>query len=103
MPVDDNVNYMTVLRQMYNALYDLNVEADFVRGGDANLSRYKVLLIPPLYSVSDAVLQQISDYVKSGGHVVMAFKKAFPNKDPTVFGGIVSRPPPPPCRFLLPE
>ncbi|MGG7377274.1 hypothetical protein ACQ7B2_00185, partial [Escherichia coli] len=24
MPVSDNVDYMTVLRQMYNALYDLN-------------------------------------------------------------------------------
>jgi hypothetical protein len=48
MPVDDNVNYMAVLRQMYNALYDLNVEADLVRARDPNLSRYKVLLIPPL-------------------------------------------------------
>jgi len=84
MPVSDTVNYMTVLRQMYNALYDLNVETDFVQAGDSNLSRYKLLLIPPLYSASDAVLQQISDYVKNGGHVVMAFKSAFTDEHSTV-------------------
>lgn len=84
MPVSDNVNYMTVLRQMYNALYDLNVEVDFVPAGDPNLSRYTVLLVPPLYSASDAVLQQISNYVKNGGQVLMAFKSGFTNEHSTV-------------------
>jgi beta-galactosidase len=84
MPVSDHVNYITVLRQMYDALYDLNVEPDFVQAGDPNLSRYKVLLIPSLYSASDRVLQQISDYVKSGSHVVMAFKSGFTDEYSTV-------------------
>ncbi len=84
MPVSDHVNYMTVLRQMYEALYDLNVEADFVQAGDSNLSRYKVVLVPPLYSASDAVLRQISDYVQSGGQVVMAFKSGFTDEHSTV-------------------
>ena len=84
MPVSDHVNYMTVLKQMYDALYDLNVEPDFVRPEDSNLSRYQVLLIPPLYSASDRVLQQISDYVKNGGHVVMAFKSGFTDEHSTV-------------------
>ena len=84
MPVSDRVDYMTVLRQMYNALYDLNVEPDFVQAENSNLSGYKVLLIPPLYSASDHILQQISDYVKNGGHVVMAFKSGFTNEFSTV-------------------
>ena len=84
MPVSDHVNYMTVLKQMYDALYDLNIEPDFVQAGDPNLSRYKVLLVPPLYSTSDRVLQQISDYVKNGGQVVMAFKSGFANEYSTV-------------------
>ena len=84
MPVSDRVNYMTVLRQMYNALYDLNVETDFAQAGDPTLSRYKVVLIPPLYSASDQVLQQISDYAKNGGHVIMAFKSGFANEYSTV-------------------
>jgi beta-galactosidase len=84
MPVSDHVSYMTVLKQMYDALYDLNVEPDFIQAGDAYLSRYKVLLIPPLYSASDQILQQISDYVKNGGQVVMAFKSGFTNEYSTV-------------------
>lgn len=84
MPVSDTVNYTTVLQQMYNSLYDLNIEPDFVPAGDAHLSRYKVILVPPLYSASDAVLQQISAYVKNGGHIIMAFKSGFTNENSIV-------------------
>ena len=84
MPFSDSVNYMTVLRQMYDALYALNIEPDFVPAGDPNLSRYKVLLVPPLYSASDSELKQVSDYVKGGGHVLMAFKSGFTNENSTV-------------------
>lgn len=84
MPFSDHVNYMTVLRQMYDSLYDLNVEPDFVQAGEPNLSHYKVLLVPPLYSASDSVLQQISDYVNNGGQVLMAFKSGFTNEYSTV-------------------
>jgi beta-galactosidase len=84
MPVSDHVNYMTVLTQMYETLYALNVEPDFIRTGDRSLSRYKVLLVPPLYSASGQVLEQISDYVKHGGQAVMAFKSGFTNEYSTV-------------------
>lgn len=84
MPFSDQVTYMTALWQMYGALCALNVEPDFVRPGDANLSRYKVLVVPPLYSASDGVLKQISDYVRAGGHVVMGLKSGFTNEYSTV-------------------
>src|SRR5437667_11880930 len=84
MPVSDHVNYITVLKQMYDALYDLNIEPDFVQAGDPNLSRYKVLLIPSLYSASDRVLQQTSDSVKSGGQAVMASTTGFAHEYSTV-------------------
>jgi beta-galactosidase len=73
-----------VLRQLYDALYDLNVEPDIVQPGDPNLSRYKALLVPPLYSASDEVLRQVAEYVRTGGHVVMAFKSGFANEYSTV-------------------
>jgi beta-galactosidase len=84
MPVSDKVNYMTVLTQMHSALYDLNLEPDFVPAGDPGISRYKVLLVPPLYSASDAVLESVSKYVQAGGHVVMSFKSGFTNEHSTV-------------------
>jgi beta-galactosidase len=40
--------------------------------------------VPPLYSASDAALQEISDYVKNGGHVLMAFKSGFADEHSTV-------------------
>ena len=84
MPFSDRAGYMSVLNQMYGVLYELNVEPDFVPAADAGLARYKVLLVPPLYSASDRVLEDISAYVKGGGHVVMAFKSGFTNEHSTV-------------------
>jgi beta-galactosidase len=84
MPVSDNVNYMTILQQFYNALYDLNVEPDFVQTGDSSLSGYKIVLVPPLYSASDRELQILTNCVKNGGHVLMAFKSGFTNEYSTV-------------------
>jgi beta-galactosidase len=84
MPFSDRVDYMTVLQQMYDALYDLNVEPDIVQAGDPSLLGYKALLVPPLYSASDEVLQQVAEYVRAGGHVVMAFKSGFADQYSTV-------------------
>lgn len=84
MPFSDHVDYSGVMGQMYKALYDLNVEPDYVQAGDPDLSRYKVLLVPPLYSASDQVLDTISEYVKNGGQVVMAFKSGFTDEHSTV-------------------
>ncbi len=84
MPVSDKVDYMTLLQQMYNALYDLNIEPDFAPASDPSLSRYRVLLVPPLYSASDRELQGLSEYVRNGGQLVMAFKSGFTNEYSTV-------------------
>jgi beta-galactosidase len=84
MPFSDRVDYATVLRQMYDALYSLNVEPDIVQAEGANLARYKVVLVPPLYSASDEVLERVADYVRHGGHVLMAFKSGFANQHSTV-------------------
>ncbi len=84
MPVSDRVNYMTVLNQMYSALYDLNIEADFIEPGQEDLSAYRVLLVPPLYSASDVVLKRLAKYAETGGHIVMAFKSGFANENSTV-------------------
>lgn len=84
MPVGDKVDYMSMFSQMYDALYRLNAEPDFIHVDDPNLSRYKVILVPPLYSASDAILQRLADYVKNGGQVVMAFKSGFTNEYSTV-------------------
>ncbi len=84
MPVSDKVNYATVMQQMYRALFELNIEADFVTPETTDLSKYKVLIVPPLYVASDETLDRISKYVENGGQVVMAFKSGYTNEYSTV-------------------
>jgi beta-galactosidase len=84
MPFDRDVNYMTVLNQMYRALYGLNVETDFVFPGGGNLADYDLILVPPLYIAPEELLQRLSSYIKDGGHVVMSFKSGFADENSTV-------------------
>jgi beta-galactosidase len=84
MKFSDRTNYMSVLRQMYEVLYHANVGVDFVFPESTNLSDYKVIVVPPLYVAGDALLTRLAEYVKNGGHVVMAFKSGFCNEYSTV-------------------
>jgi len=84
MKFSDHENYRSILRQMYHALYQSNVGVDFVFPESTNFSDYKVILVPPLYVASDAVLDKLVDYVRGGGHVVMSFKSGFTNEYDTV-------------------
>jgi beta-galactosidase len=84
MPFDDQVDYMTVLRQFYHALYRMNVGVDFVYPESRNLADYKVIVVPPLYIANDALLERLVEYVRLGGHLVMAFKSGFANEYSTV-------------------
>jgi beta-galactosidase len=76
--------YASLVQQMHHSLYQLNVGADFVLPTTKDFSAYKLLIVPALYIADDALLQRISDYVKSGGHVVMTFKSGFANENSAV-------------------
>ncbi len=84
MPFDDHVNYMTILNQMYGALYRQKIGTDFIFPESTNLSDYKMILVPALYIASDELLNRLSKYVEDGGHLVMTMKSAFTNEYSTV-------------------
>jgi beta-galactosidase len=77
-------NYASVEDQLHRALYDLNVGADFVFAEEPDFSGYDVLLVPPLYVASDALLQKIVAFAKGGGHVLLTLKSGFTNEWNTV-------------------
>ncbi len=77
-------DYKSVVDQVHRALYNSNVGTDFIFPEDTDFSKYKLIVIPPLYIADDALLQKISDYVKSGGHVLMCFKSGFANENSAV-------------------
>ncbi|ADD39773.1 beta-galactosidase [Stackebrandtia nassauensis] len=68
----DDVRLMDAVAAHHRPLYDANVAVDFVRPG-ADLSKYKLVVVPNLYLVSEADARNISDYVHGGGTVLMSF------------------------------
>jgi len=84
MKFSDKANYRSVLFKMYGAMYRANVGVDFVFPESTNLSDYKVILVPPLYVASDALLTKLAEYVRGGGNLVLTFKSGFCNEYSTV-------------------
>lgn len=79
-------SYNALIKQLHRSLYDSNVGSDFVfpTTTAAELSRYKLLIVPALYVADDALLQRLSTYVHDGGHVLMTFKSGFTNENSAV-------------------
>ena len=81
-------SYSQLILQFHTALYNANLGADFVFPDSPNLaqqlSQYKLLIVPALYVADDVLLKTISDYVKSGGHVLMTFKSGYTNENDAV-------------------
>lgn len=84
MKFSDKASYQSLLQQMYSTLYRLNVGVDFVFPDSTNLANYKVIVVPPLYVASDELLNRLAEYVRGGGHLVVAFKSGFCNEYSTV-------------------
>jgi beta-galactosidase len=72
------------MRRLYRALYRLNVGVDFIFPDTADLSAYKVIVVPPLYVADDALLARLVEYVRAGGHLVLTFKSGFCDEYSTV-------------------
>ena len=73
--------YNDVVRWIYDTLYHMNVECDFIWPESKNWERYDLVIVPALYAAADALLQRLNDYVEAGGNLVMTFKSAFANEN----------------------
>lgn len=66
---------------IHSALYNQNIETDILPcDRSADFSKYKMLIIPPLYVATDSLLEKIDQFVKNGGYVVMLFKSGYCNE-----------------------
>lgn len=77
-PIKDGPAYNDVFRWVFDALYEMNVECDILSAEDDIdlFSRYKLLITPALYSVSDRLTNALKDYVRAGGVLLSTFKTA---------------------------
>lgn len=62
--------YLDRIRDYYTPLWRANVTVDFAHP-EADLHRYKLVVVPNLYQVSDAAAANIVEYVERGGALVM--------------------------------
>jgi beta-galactosidase len=60
------------LYSYYKPLFERNITVDFAHP-EADLSRYKLVLVPSLYLVNDRAAENINQYVENGGYLVMSF------------------------------
>lgn len=63
-------DYNHMMRRWFDACYRMNIETDFVYPDD-DLSSYKLLIIPALYSASEETIGRIREYVTNGGHLII--------------------------------
>ncbi|GHV64278.1 beta-galactosidase [Bacteroidia bacterium] len=69
------------VQMVHSALYNQNIETDIIPCDKwTDFSKYKMLVIPPLYVAADNLLEKIEAFVKNGGIVVMMFKSGYTNE-----------------------
>lgn len=83
---EESCEYNDVLRQVYNVLYHLNVEVDFITPEMTDyFCAYPLLFVPALYTASEECLKAIDSYVKEGGHLFMTFKSGVADENCKVY------------------
>lgn len=78
---NNSIGYNDVVRWIYDALYRMNVECDFVWPESDNFDRYRVIFVPALYAAPDELLEKLNCYVENGGTLAATFKTAFANEN----------------------
>ncbi|MFM9876571.1 MAG: beta-galactosidase [Rhodoglobus sp.] len=68
----EDVRYLHEAHRAYEALRANGVTVDLVPPG-ADLSGYQLVVVPTLYTLSDAEAAGLTDYVANGGHAVVTF------------------------------
>ena len=78
---NNGIGYNDVVRWIYDALYQMNIECDFVWPESDNLDQYKAIFVPALYAAPDELLEKLKQYIANGGTLVATFKTAFVNEN----------------------
>ena len=78
---DHGIGYNDVVRWLYDALFKMNIECDFVWPESDNLDQYKAIFVPALYAAPDELLEKLKQYTANGGTLVATFKTAFANEN----------------------
>ncbi|MGZ2356610.1 beta-galactosidase [Streptomyces sp. 372A] len=80
------LDYAEVIRRWHRALWENGTPTDFARP-DADLSRYKAVLVPHLYLLDDTAIDNLVAYARGGGRLVCGFFSGIADVDDRVRPG----------------
>ena len=76
-----------MVRNIYDALFELNVECDFIPS-DApaeRLAKYEMIVTPALYCTPQETTDRLREFVSSGGHLVSTMRSFVTDDEVTVW------------------
>ena len=86
-PFGGSLKYNDVVRRVYDALFELNVECDFLPA-DAPAERlddYRMIVAPALYCASEETIGNLRGYVERGGRLVATMRSFVTDEEVTVW------------------
>ncbi|WP_418969426.1 beta-galactosidase [Alloscardovia omnicolens] len=86
-PGGGTVMYNDVVRRFYDALFELNVEADIipVNADLERIARYDMVITPALYVAPQQTIDNLRSYVEQGGHLVSTVRSFVTDNDTKVW------------------
>ncbi|UKA66164.1 beta-galactosidase [Arthrobacter sp. FW306-05-C] len=81
-----DVRYLDQVHAMYKALWDAGITVDIVAPG-ADISGYKLVVVPGLYLVRDKESAALAHYVSSGGHAIVTYFSGIVDENEKVLAG----------------
>lgn len=84
-PIDRDLSYNDVVRWMYDALYEMNVECDVVDIHALVPSDYGMIVTPALYCIEEERIDALRRFVQDGGVLVSSFKSFVANEESAVY------------------
>ena len=77
------------MKKLYKAFHDVNVPVDVIPA-DADISGYKVVLLPQMIITKPEFRAKVEDFVKNGGTVILTYRNAVKDADNNVpFGQVI--------------
>ena len=80
------LNHRERLEAFYTALWNRNVSVDFAHP-TGDLSGYDLVIAPSLYLIAPAASENLTGYVRNGGHLVVSYFSGIVDENDTVYPG----------------
>ncbi|MET9503778.1 beta-galactosidase [Streptomyces sp. NPDC006622] len=82
-----DLRYQDLVRDWYTPLWRAGVAVDFVRPDDPRLDRYRLVLAPSLYLVTEAASANLARFAERGGTLAVGFHSGMVDENAHVYLG----------------